>query len=539
MRTLDIGFDSADAGRWPAELFPDGLAAATSRLRTRLVERLDADGALREPCRSRVLESALALRLMERVANTSASRDRVLDYLRQHRDTSCSIDRVLVTLAVGGAATVEEGFIKSVLRQVPSFVAPRRRVMLEAVMALLGWQPAPTGPWDADDEVWAQPGLHTWAKVQVTAVKVILCAQDGRRQETTDDDVAILWAAQRSGSIWEQHILVHLLVLHALAYLPGHEETVRAGVRTLLAYQRADGGFPFVPDLNTWCTATAAVALAAAGAPQTVLNRIAEQLVSWQRPSGGWSITDGVELTDVDGTSVTLEFLQALGPYCDKKVIDRGLAALEAVRGTDGGFPTYTAGASSEACMTAAAINAFSYRRERYRELLRDARAFLAASQDADGGFPPGWSSSSLHTLFRARLAAGLHTGAAAQVRTMAQRIDRAVVDTQNADGGWGQQPSDPSDVISTSYATVVLCCGRDPRPAARAATWLLDAQREDGSFDSPPDMVGPRPFVYHIPILADIFALLAHGHLTSRLAPSAAGSRTGSAGRCACNSTA
>jgi hypothetical protein len=361
---------------------------------------------------------------------------------------------------------------------------------------------------------------------------VILCAVDGRRQDITDDDVAVLRAARRPGAVWERHLLAHLLVLHALAYLPGNEETVREGLRAVLPYQREDGGFPFVSDVDTWCTATAGVALAVAGAPPAALDRIARQLVARQRPSGGWSITEGVELTDVDDTSVALEFLQTLDPCRYESAIDRGLRALEAVRGADGGFPTYVAGAPPEACMTAAAISAFSHRSGAYRELLRDARAFLAGSQKADGGFPPGWSSSRLHALFRARLAAGLSTGAGEQMRAMAGRIDRAVAGTQQADGGWGQQPGEPSDAISTSYALISLCSQRDPQPVARGAAWLLGVQREDGGFDSPPDMVGPRPFSYHIPVLADICALLALGHLTSRLDGS--GSRTGGEARLA-----
>lgn len=516
MRTLDIG---SDAGRWPAELFPGEVVAATGRLRTRLVERLDVDGVLREPCRSRVLESALALRLMERLADTSTNRDWVADYLRRHQDASNTAD----FLALSGAATMREDFIDSVLHQVPSFVAPRRRAMLEAVIVLLARQPVPGGPRQTDD-LQSEPGLHSWAQVQATAVKVILCAEHGRRQGITDDDVAVLRVTQRPGVVWDGHILVHLLVLHALAYLTGHEETVRAGLRTLLAYQRTDGGFPFVTDIDTWCTATAGVALTVSGAPRGALHRGAGQLVARQRPSGGWSITDGVGLTDVDDTSVALEFLQALDPLRYRETIDRGLGALEAVRGTDGGFPTYVAGAPSEACMTAAAINALSHRREQYGQLLRDARAFLAASQDADGGFPPGWSNSRLHALFRARLAAGLHTSWGEQMQAMAERVHGTVIETQNADGGWGQQPGYPSDAISTSYAIIVLCCGSDPRPAARAAAWLLGAQREDFGIDSPPDMVGPRPFTFSIPVLADICALLALGHLTSRLAlPTAA----------------
>ena len=36
----------------------------------------------------------------------------------------------------------------------------------------------------------------------------------------------------------------------------------------------------------------------------------------------------------------------------------------------------------------------------------------------------------------------------------------------------------------------------------------------------SVPDSIGPRPFRFTVPALADVFTLLALGHLTRRMAP-------------------
>ena len=96
----------------------------------------------------------------------------------------------------------------------------------------------------------------------------------------------------------------------------------------------------------------------------------------------------------------------------------------------------------------------------------------------------------------------------------------RLVVKSQNADGGWGQQAGDPSDALSTAYALMTLSTQSTPGPAAQGVAYLLTQQRPDGSIASIPDSIGPRPFRFTVPVLADVFALLALGHLNHRLPP-------------------
>lgn len=118
------------------------------------------------------------------------------------------------------------------------------------------------------------------------------------------------------------------------------------------------------------------------------MHRIARHLVHVQHANGGWSYTDHAELSDTDCTTVAVEFLHQLDPVAYRDPIERALDALVAVRGADGGFPTYGAGTPSEACMTAAAINALSTQ-DRHRHLIQPALRFLADRQMPDGSFPP------------------------------------------------------------------------------------------------------------------------------------------------------
>ena len=525
---------------WPVEVDPEHLRDATSRLVTHVSGQIDGGGAIRGECHSRVLESALALTLMTRTGAAAPARDRVLAFLRGHLGSSQEFDRVIATLAVGratgrasaGDADIVDKLTDALLGAAPAFISARRRRMLYAVLSLLGC-PLPADAAPAADEAAPTDPAHSWSAVQQAAVTLVLATATGVSNAATAAALRTLTAVRPATTVWEGYVLLHLLSLHALAGVPGQEETVRGGLETLLRHQRDDGGFPFVVDLQHWCTSTAGIALAATGSPPGVLRAMAQALAAHEIDESqrslcrslsrgapladGWSFGPRVAQNDVDCTSCILEFLHAVDPVAHRGAVRRGVDGLLAVQGGDGGFPTYVAGAASEPCMTAAAVNALAPHpatapaRER-------ALAFLADSQLPDGGFEPGWSRSRLHAMFRARLAACAAPLDDHRTARMADRIERSVRETQNADGGWGMQPGDPSDDISTAYGLITLCYGSEDRPVGRALSWLLERQNADGGYDGPPDMVGPRPFPYHIPVLTDAPVLLALGHVRHRV---------------------
>lgn len=502
---------------WPRELFPSTLRPATDRLLSHVIARVGEDGAVRDPCRSRIMESALALNLLERTGWEPERRARLTEYLSNQAPADpldgLLRDLALIRVRVDGAPA---GLVEDVLRQAPEFTGARKHAMFDAILALYGI--APSGP--PDPAGFSLAGLHCWAVVQVTAVKIVLADATDRRDYISDEDVRILLETQRQSHVWESNVLIYLWALHALHRLPGTAEVVAEGVLEVMAHQRPDGGMPFVSDTDTWCTATAGVALTAACAPTAVLDTVAASLVSRQLPGGGWSYTDLSCQTDVDDTSVAVQFLHTLDAKRYREQIDRGRHSLLAVRNPDGGFPTYIAGAESEACMTAAAVDALTPDWQRHSDVIASGLEFLARGQCADGSFPPDWSSSRHHTAFRALLAATRNPGyRPVSLRRMIDRILALVLDGQNADGGWGQQHGQASDPISTAYALIAVCRQEDPAPAARAVAYLLEHQRADGSIDSISDSIGPRPLRFTVPILADIFTLLALGHLARRLA--------------------
>ncbi|WP_405559780.1 prenyltransferase/squalene oxidase repeat-containing protein [Streptomyces sp. NBC_01180] len=472
---------------------------------------------MRDTCRSRVLESALALALVERRGSGHVdARDRMVRYLERHRSSGGLMDAAVAAAALGrGGHPSPHQALEGVVSCVPDFARTRKRALVHAIFTMLGVANACD---DGDSRAFDASALHPWAAVQAVAVKAILAAG---KAPVARDDVSLLVSTQFLETVWEGNLFIHLSVLHALVDVPGMESIVDNGLRTAFMHQREDGGLPFVTDTDTWCTVVAGLALCSAGAPPEALHRIAGHLVRVQHANGGWSYTDRAQLSDTDCTTVAVEFLHQLDADAYRDPIRRAVDALIAVRGADGGFPTYGSGTPSEACMTAAAINALSTQ-GRHPHVIQAALRFLADRQMPDGSFPPGWSGSRLHTLFRAYLATRPHhRRSPLAVHGMSSRIAGLVRITQNADGGFGQQKDAPSDAISTAYALIILAGQPGPAPAARAARYLLTQQRSDGGIVSVPDMLGPRPFPYHVPLLTDAFALLALGHLTRRIRPS------------------
>ncbi|WP_067479241.1 prenyltransferase/squalene oxidase repeat-containing protein [Actinomadura hibisca] len=499
-----------------------------ARLRARLTARVGPEGAIRDRCRSRVLESALAWKLLDGAdADTGQARERLEHYLRGRWNGGDALEQVMVAAVLGGDAELPKTLLQRTLERAPSFTEARKRTFLQALMIVLTGDARPVGEYRPERAAFALKGLHPWAAVQVTAVKVVLAVAAGRRDLVEPGDVARLTATQRGPRTWEGNVLIHLWVLHALRRLTGWEEfrgleqLVATGTARVLEHQRHDGGLPFVTDVDTWCTATGGVALAAAGAPQVLLRRVGGHLARRQLLDGGWSFTDHAAVTDVDDTAVALQFLQTCGVTAPSRVVELGWQTLARVRGTDGGYPTYVSGAPSEASMTAAALDALTPQPHRHVEALRTGLRFLVGQQQADGSFPPDWSASRWHTVFRVVLVAtrpGLPRVPGAG--RMVERAVRLALDAQNADGGWGQQEGDPSDPLSTAYGLITVCAQDGPQPATAAAQYLLSLQQPNGTLPSAPDSIGPRPLVFNVPLLTDIFALQALAHLACRFPP-------------------
>jgi hypothetical protein len=351
------------------------------------------------------------------------------------------------------------------------------------------------------------------------AVKMLhTAAQGGTPSDTDTAWLGRQLARTPAGQVWEGNLLAHLTGLHALhARQPDHP-AIGHGITALAACARPDGGIPFIRHQSVFVTALAGTALAAGGADPAVLERIGGYLTAQQKNDGGWGYDDSTTQTDVDDTTRCAVALRDIGgPSRYPRPLARADAYLMLMAGHDGGYPTYLAGHPSEPEMTAVALIALTLpapidgpHHDRRTALVRAAAEFLITAQNRDGSWEPSWTRSTTavttYALDALEAAAGMlpELGSRTQPAVAAARAH--LVATQNEDGGWGHSPLDGSDVISTAHALPGL------RTAARnkAVHYLISRQHHDGHYTAPPDQVGPRPFPFDYPILADIHVLTA-----------------------------
>lgn len=490
-----------------------------------LESRVDAQGVLHDRCGSRIVESALFLRLIrtqpsgERLRH---EREQVTEYLRRSR-SGTGWQPMLARSALGTAVESDRALAATFLDSFTHFTGVRKRALLQTVFALCAL--APYDPRIASLELPHPSQVATWTRLVLLAMRTLhACATGGtaRIPPAQRAELRRLLVSGTSRKVWEGNLLVHLLALHALHALDPGAPEVRAGIRALASCQNPDGGLPFTDSHDLFLTAKAGLALARAGRAHALVARMADRVAAGQHSGGGWPYASQVHQCDADSTAVGLEFLRAAGPGRYAAHIAAGQAQLRSLAGVDGGFPTYRTGNPSEVEMTAGALIALSPGPtvSDSSGIVRSAAAWLLDQQSADGTWPRSWTISESSVIERAvhaltRLPAAL--AGSLLTRRVEQALRRAaarLTDTQNADGGWGQTPGSASDTISTARALMGLA-RLDHLPGTRPAAehgiaWLVAARLPGGSFLGPPDQVGPRPIPYEFPALAGVYALTA-----------------------------
>lgn len=485
----------------------------------RLVDAVGGNGLLDAPCRSRVLESALALHLMREEDVAPGARERIARYLRTAQDDPrCDPLQRAVARAVLRQPPTGSDPADCVPADFDHFTAARKRLMFQIILAELGVTAFPRLTSLAAFDV---TGQQSWLVVEMTALKVLHAIGVAEPQRITAGDWRTLDAAAHRGPVWESNHLARLLVLLALRRHPERRGAVHGGVLAVTRSVQPDGGLPFITDMNVFATVTGGLALAGAHCPAGLLLDLADALVAVQNGDGGWGFSAGVEQSDVDDTSYGVEFLRVSAAGRHAARITAAEHYLLAQRNDDGGFPTFARGTPSEVAMTAGAVNALATGPE-HRRAVEEGVRFIVERQHPSGRFERSWSRNDTNAIFRAVLACGSLPDRSAAARRARLRAVRHVRATQDADGGWGHRPGDPSDPISTAYALIALSSvPATAHSAGRSLTYLMERQRSDGSFESLPDQTGPRPLLYDVPVLADICVLSSWNHaLAAGFAP-------------------
>lgn len=457
-----------------------GVLCCRDRLAQRVAARLGPDGLIAAPCESRVLESALALRLFTVEQAEPAAAERLTRYLRA---TLAQSPPDPLQDAIGRAALGA-----SVTRQALDALAAAAPLSSERELLLLRTVAAEVGCADF-------PRISpAWTDVEMTAARVLAAPADDSPHAVSGHDWATLAPACRPGPAPEGAQSARLLGLLALRRNPAYRPAVRRALTELATALRPDGGLPYVLGMDVRATALAGLALVRSGYPGPHPGVLADALAAQQNPDGGFAAGEA------DDTARCLEFLRTVAPGRHHATIAAAKEHLLARRQADGGY--------GDVATTAAVATAL--------EAPERARRFVLAQQRPDGGFDRGGARTAAAVAFHAvqvldgapRQAALGHLGEA-----------------QNPDGGWGHRPGDPSDPISTAYAAAAL--SRSPGDGAalrRALGHLVRCRQPDGGYRSRPDRAAPGPLLYDVPVLAESCVLLGLTHATT---PGPASDRT------------
>ena len=313
---------------------------------------------------------------------------------------------------------------------------------------------------------------------------------------------------------------------------PNHPVT-RRGVSFLLESQTKDGSWPIDTNLATWVTTLSVNALNSPENSSPLDEERRASLRAWllgqqyrQRHSytnaapGGWAWTDlpgGVP--DADDTAGALLALHRLNTR-DEATLEAAAAGINwllDLQNGDGGLPTFCRGWGhlpfdrSSADITAHAVRAWlvwrdrmpGAARSRIQRALSKAVDFLARAQREDGAWIPLWfgnqfdahDENPVYGTSRVVVALSdlLHEGTedAGAARRLREGGVDWIVDMQKEDGSWSGAPDAPSSMEESALAIEALAGVQPPQgsPAAAALQqgllWLVE-KVEDGDWTKP-----------------------------------------------------
>ncbi|OXM45986.1 hypothetical protein CFP71_37490 [Amycolatopsis thailandensis] len=485
------------------------LSSEIEGAQTKLVSALGDDGRWRGGCRSRLFESGLTLHLFRRLNVQGAAPRKLAAYCREALAAPAprwqgalerDLARLIATSALGLPVTSEQADrVKAALGGLEHHSRKRKHDFFLALLAEL----VPQVSWSPARAFDPGPYAHQWITLIATSLR-LLAADDADKAVPA----AELTKAQGPDGSWQCHVPATVIALLALSTQDRNNPAVRSGLAFLVAQQRADGGLPFIADEDTWVTGLTTLTLLDSGLPPTLLAGAARYLADQQLPSGGWGYSETVDQSDIDDTAVITLALSRVPGH--ERAAERGAWHLLSLQNDDGGFPTFVRGAPSEVEITAKCLRTLGAFTGTASAVARGWR-WLAGKQRPDGGFSHEWSRSPafpvLHVL---RAAADLPPGYPEQVVSEIRGgCLRFLRDTAGSGGGW-RYHRDESEVslMVTSHAVAAL--GSLPDPPVELIEEALPWLSEQGPAVADPDSLGPRPFVYDVPILARVYRLAA-----------------------------
>jgi squalene-hopene/tetraprenyl-beta-curcumene cyclase len=320
-----------------------------------------------------------------------------------------------------------------------------------------------------------------------------------------------------NGGFLEAIPLTSFVVMSLVGSGKMEHRVARLGLEFIVNSAQPDGSWQIDTNLATWVTTLAIHSLAAAGAPYLgeqervmACDWLLKQQYRRRHPytnaaPGGWAWTNlpgGVP--DADDTAGALLALKSLGVRETESLeaAKAGVQWLLDLQNRDGGIPTFCRGWGklpfdrSSADLTAHALRAWvawqnalpaPLQREIQVRTLR-AMEFLRRTQEAGGASCPLWFGNELEPDEHNRVYGTSRVLLAlAETNLCPEAAAKAavwLVGAQKADGGWsGGLAAAPSSVEETALAVESLCAASERRPELqrelepvirRGAAWLV-----------------------------------------------------------------
>ncbi|MEZ4385356.1 MAG: prenyltransferase/squalene oxidase repeat-containing protein [Nannocystaceae bacterium] len=471
-------------------------------------------------CEARALETALFLHLEGVLGEEGSTAPRLAAYCRRYLDEppgGAGIDALLSALicrqVLGDELSpADHAALDAGLARFDHPTHKRKRVFFSVILAEIGAVAPPDLAFPAAAA--RQANNQLWVSVILTSLRILLAHLRGGLGDVGDEEIAFIVDTQGADGGWEQHVLATIVALTALVRAGYRGPALRAGVDYVRRQLREDGGIPFIADEDVWVTCLSGYVLAMARPSTCDLNKVAGYVTRLQADNGGWPYSEGVRQTDADDTFIALSFLSIHDAVGHREAIRRAQWYLIALQNEDGGFPTFVRGATSEAEITAKAIIAMrSSSAASFAGRIARAWRWLAAAQRDDGSFRAEWKLCATYPALHVLSAAALFEGdpIAERVRSRTLAFLRR---WRRPDGGWGLRESGGElHLLSTAYALAGLATDREGLERiefGRSLGLLLEMQGSDGGYHGSGDSLGPRPFVYDVPLLASVYSLLA-----------------------------
>ncbi|MDP1822795.1 MAG: prenyltransferase/squalene oxidase repeat-containing protein [Archangium sp.] len=471
------------------------LEASVSRAITEVAKGQDARGAWYVLPDARIFETALVGLALSRAGGAEPEVARAREVVaslpvQQHHPVPAAVETGLADLLLSSTTGPIDLSDPSFRTEVFS-----SRARLMQVVALHQGRAA-LSPWTEAElregvaAAWARCAdsqQKQWSKVELASMHVLLQTRHGDAAAAREAAACLPALQSPNGSFCDNVVSTSMALFALSAALPG-SECWRRCRQHLLDARQADGSWRFCAS-DVWDTTLMVRAWAGAPGFERATQAAVRFLVRAQNDDGGWAFLSGLE-SDSDTTASALLALEGRAD-CSSS-IERALRYLAQRQLEDGLWRTWHFKGDPPTPDVVAHIVA-ALERHPGRHAIRTAPAVRWLAGLFTGG---GWQAGWYRGLPYAVLEIGRALPAASAVRRAATM---ALVEQQNADGGFGHQRGEASFAGPTGLALAAMLEALpvdDPR-VTKALRFLL-ANEQDGRWPGCPEMFGPRPMLSH-----------------------------------------